>query len=327
MRRTALLKEHSLGIVHGGAAQVFWPPAEALAAGFENSQCQLKLCLCDPFDDEAADILDVDIYTPQGVLDEWSVFLSPPVTPDLRPPFTLDEMERVRMSTPGTVSAKLVSLDPMDAMELGMEPERSLQILVNEGYLDTAVILAAISQALEIVDPDLARRYPMTWEHEIPEGYGDALLTHFRLQNSIYEASSRQAYVEARAVADAFWRDFLLPLEADVQHSRLLQVPEYVIEAQERACYQEDQELFGDNPFGASLPALSIASRSMDPDPVEEEIHRTTADSPGLYDLISSLKHWQIVYPELNVLRALEWLDRYRSPPSQTGKSKPTTRS
>lgn len=311
MRRTKHRFHEALAVIQNDFPEVLYPAEHAIQAGLEGSRCDVMLLFYDEADSDPFEEVWVEVFTPQGVLDAWSIFLTPPLAGEVPPAFSLDEMEFALAQHEGYVEARVDEWESHEDEGVG----RMLSILVNapSNYLDAETVFYAIDEALARIDPVAASRYELTWEHDIVPEYGMALLSHMHLSMGVYEATNREDYLRARARADHFWIQQVLPLKTYIDGTRLVEIPDYIQEAERAAAEREDQQLFAEDwqEQIAAIPPIEslLQAHAPEADPISQEI----ANSPGLKKLIDDLAPWEEKYPELKVQEALKWINKHRT--------------
>jgi hypothetical protein len=189
------------------------------------------------------------VHTPATVRDAWQQFLTPPLrSPDV-PVFSLADargVERPGALVRWKLDAELARCGPNDdERDLWLSYDHTLDLLVDAPYLTASVIESAVRSALPQSLPTLAARYAVVGEHTVPPGYADAVARYLSPALQADESPTREEYLRWRALADAVWRDELLPLEDVMAASRLIERPDHAIETEDVDREFDDEVLAG----------------------------------------------------------------------------------
>lgn len=301
----------ALAVIQSDFPEVLYPADDAIRAGLESSRCDVMLLLYNEGEENPLEEIWVEVFTPQGILDAWSIFLTPPLAGEAPPVFTLEDMEFARTQPEGYVDARMYEWDISGDEGVG----QILSILVNAptNYLDADTVYYALDEALSRIDPVLASRYTLTWEHDVLPAYGRVLLAHMRLSLQAYEAANREEYLRARARADKFWIENVLPLKTHIDATRIVEIPSYILDGERAAERREDQQLLAEDQKGQFSSIVPIESLLRTYDPDSDPISREIANSPRIQELVHELIPWEAKYPELKVQEALKWIERHRT--------------
>lgn len=317
VRRTRRRADEPLAVLHSPLG--LWPQLPSSATYLNTVTGHAAVFFCPPGSPLAVRTGSLTVYTPAALTKAWMLLLDDEIDcqPATLPAFSLEQTLAVTRGllgsqvTPWTKRWAGGALGAPRLHDHGAQELVCAVLLV--GVSPTAVhVERALQQALWAT-PALAK-YRATWEQDVPENYEQVRSEYEVLELAARRARTPKTRRDTSAVAGAYWQRVLLPLEAGMTASRVIEPPEASVSLQEALAdaARGDVDTFGEGATDTSDRGEARASErgasaergtALD-DTTTVEAHRSARQRPRplagpdmasvIHDLERCLRHGRL---------------------------------